>query len=448
MSDQPTETATVIKAVNAKLSAFAVSKNVEYLTRPTVSAALSIWAGEQPDGKDAIGVTEKSMQECDGVVAMFGIVKEFETFSNLLDMKAMIECIRGKKIALEDDYLIKTFGEEFCHRNQILSVTSTVTSTPKKTPSFAMLANAVSQFMVKTPNTAPPPPPPTPSTVPPLPPQTPPTMTPGVTATPGTMATPGSVATVHSLASDYSRPDSVYGEIRAISFMDEETKTVTPTHSAAAAPVLKFESPAAAVTNTSATVQAAIASPPRPAVSVAVGSPAPTQTKTKPAPTHEGGLNWLSYLPVIAFVVILYLQAQIKHTDLTAGLTWVGKHNASGLIMRQVELVEEAHTAILNSNGWEVLRKEAKNLTVETLTVGAKGSTTKYTKISAIFSASPEKLMKSFDGFAAFDATHKEVLPFYEGGEFLMSSLFSKITLMKAVRHHYRSLLIRYYSCN
>ena len=445
MSDLPMEVQH-IKSVNAKLSAFALSKNVEYLSRPTVSVAMSIWAGEQRDEK---GVTRESMQACEGVVTMFGIMKEFEVFSGVIDMKIMIAHLKERKSALEDEYLIKTFGEEFCSRNQLVSVTSTVSSTPKKSPSFAMLANAVSQFMVKTPSTVPPPPPPTPSTVPPAPaptpstvqppppPPTPPTMTPGAHTTPATMATPASVATEHSLASDYSRPDSVYGEIRAISFMDEETKAVTPLQSAAGAPISKFESPVA-VTKTVATVEAAIATPPRPTMSVAVGSPAPMPTK--PAHTQGGGQNWLPYLSVIAIFVIVYLQSQIKHTDLTASLPWVGKHNASGLIMRQVQLVEEAHTSVLNSNEWKMLRKEV-NLTVEALTVEVKGSSTKYTKISAIFSANPEKLMKAFDGFESFDTTHKEVLPFYKGGEFLMSSFFSKITLMKAVGP-YRWLLI------
>ena len=428
MSDPSMEIRT-IQSVNAKLTAFVASKNVEYLSRPTVSVAMSIWSGQQPDATDAIGVTEAKMQACDGVVAMFGIVKEFEAFSNVIDMKIMIDHIKGKKIALEDDALVQTFGQEFCIRHQLVSVASTVTATPKKTPSFAMLANAVSHFL--SPSTVPAPPPPTPSTIPPaststpstIPPPTPPTMTPGI------MATPGSVATEHSFASDYSRPESVYGEIRAISFMDEETKTVTPVQSSAGAPVSKVGSPVA-ITKTISTIDAAMITPPRQTVPVSVGSPVPTQPK--PSHTEEGGQNWLPYLSVIALFVIVYLQSQIKQTNLTADLPWVGKHNASGLIMRQVQLVEEAHTSVLNSNEWKMLRKEV-NLTVEALTVGSKGTKTKYTKISAIFSANPEKLMKAFDGFESFDTTHKAVLPFYKGGEFLMSSLFSKISLMKAV---------------
>ena len=153
----------------------------------------------------------------------------------------------------------------------------------------------------------------------------------------------------------------------------------------------------------------------------------------------------LPIVSIAAVALIIFMQGHLKRgADLTTPLPWVGKNNATGLIMRQFEVVERAHAEALTSSEWKVLRKE-KNLTVETLTptagagAGAKVGTgpetegkTRYTKISAVFNVNPSQLMKSFEGFGAFDSTHKEVIPFYTGAELLLAPS-SRITLMRAV---------------
>ena len=139
----------------------------------------------------------------------------------------------------------------------------------------------------------------------------------------------------------------------------------------------------------------------------------------------------MTIVSIAAVLLTVYMQGQIKRgADLTADLPWVGKNNVTGLVMKQFETVEKAHVETLSSSEWKMMRRET-NLTVETL-AASEGGKPKYTKITALFDVSPAKLMDSFDGFSAFDATHKEVLPFYKGAELLLTPS-SRIALMKAV---------------
>lgn len=268
-------------------------------------------------------------------------------------------------------------------------------------------------------------------------------------------ATPGSATTPGSADSQYSRPDSVYGsEVKSFDDIEPEVMVSaqkgrsSATPGSVATPSASSEtggmrSPFPDVTPQNNKLLAeALKSPFLDATDIfgtAGAHSTPLRKVTPPAPkapptaasSREGGISLMTIVSIAAVLLTVYMQGQIKRgADLTADLPWVGKNNVTGLVMKQFETVEKAHVETLSSSEWKMMRRET-NLTVETL-AASEGGKPKYTKITALFDVSPAKLMDSFDGFSAFDATHKEVLPFYKGAELLLTPS-SRIALMKAV---------------
>ena len=382
----------IIQQVNTKLVAFAANPVIRAnLSRPTVQAALTMWAGNEP--AETVDLT--LVGTCDGVRSIYPFVREMEIFCDSCLIKVPVDHMLEGKTKLDDKYLIGMFGLDFCRQNQLLSTTSTApVALPPSTPP-PMSPPSVQQQSP----TSPPP-------------------TPPVAMTPAQQKVASPLLVMPGSEGGATGKSFTHIE-DAVTGAGAEAVSSTPVQVTSPAPTVP--TPPAAPVIPTMPVKSAIP-PPTP-----VAKPAPAPASSQEPPTENAPSVWPTIIAFIAVILTSIMQNQIKKgAALTAPLPWVGSNNATAVIGRQMIDVEKAHINALTSSAWKVLRSET-NLTVETL---AEAGQPKYTKLSVLLSNSPQDLYKKFDKFVAFDRTHSNVLPLYQNSE-LLSSPSARETLMK-----------------
>ncbi len=134
MSD--TAQATAIREINQKLTTFASSTLVSYLDWPTVIYAFAMWAGKPPEHS----VDQDSIKFCRGVQEIYPRVKELEAFCDAaqIPMDVIFDHLRAKKSALDESFLVETFGMEFCKTNNFVMTVSLLASKMSAMPPPAL----------------------------------------------------------------------------------------------------------------------------------------------------------------------------------------------------------------------------------------------------------------------------------------------------------------------
>eukprot|EP00596_Hydrurales_sp_CCMP1899_P008299 CAMPEP_0119035762 /NCGR_PEP_ID=MMETSP1177-20130426/2960_1 /TAXON_ID=2985 /ORGANISM="Ochromonas sp, Strain CCMP1899" /LENGTH=668 /DNA_ID=CAMNT_0006994481 /DNA_START=128 /DNA_END=2135 /DNA_ORIENTATION=- len=122
-----------------------------------------------------------------------------------------------------------------------------------------------------------------------------------------------------------------------------------------------------------------------------------------------------------------------QDTSSLFGLTspWIGKQNATRLINRRLQTLEEEYTALLGRNDWSTVRMSlSSNVTIES----CKSEDVKapmYIRTTAVFDTSPEELHGYFYS-DKYDATQKAVDAYYDSSSLLLSPS-EKISVMRKV---------------
>ena len=132
-----------------------------YVNRVTVQSALEMWQGKEPE----VFVSAEEINSCEGVKAVFPIVKKLEAICDSIPMKVPVDHIQFCLWKLSDEYQISMFGAEFCRANHLLrgrlkTPSERLHSTSTRTPSFILAEgeDLSNKFVSATKNKIPPPP--------------------------------------------------------------------------------------------------------------------------------------------------------------------------------------------------------------------------------------------------------------------------------------------------
>ena len=110
-----------------------------YVNKVTVQAALQMWQGKVPE----IAVSSEEINACEGVKAVYPIVKKLEAICDSIPMKVPIDHIQFCLWRLSDEYQIAMFGAEFCRvhkllRGRLATISERSHNTSTRTPSFIL----------------------------------------------------------------------------------------------------------------------------------------------------------------------------------------------------------------------------------------------------------------------------------------------------------------------
>ena len=326
-----------IQAVNAALSAFAKTANAEHLSRATVQAALKIWSGEKAPND----VDPQAIESCDGASKLYTVVRSFVPMSNVVPVKVAIAHLKELKPALDDTFLVDTFGQPFCQKHALLR---------------------------------------------------------------GSQQSKGLFGQVVRMAMGASKDAAV---------APPATKAVAP-------PSEKYVPVAPPSTRTVA--------PPSERVPVPVAV-----RRHVPEPDSNGGWQpgggWQGLLGLGGFFLVV--QGVLLLTQMgslsSEGLPWVGRYNASAVVMKHFSTIEAAHRRALVNTKWRTIQTDV-NLTVQTAT----GDGVKYTRLTVLLDKPPSSVAQAFQSYRRFDELHKVALPFYTGAEMLLTPSQSVSGVLKA----------------
>ena len=144
----PPRTKQILDAVNEinelLAQAYQSPSVTAYVNKVTVQAALEMWQGKEPE----IPVSAEEINSCDGVKAIFPIVKRLEAICDSIPMKVPVDHIQFCLWKLSDEYQISMFGAEFCRANHLLRGRLSTPSershcTETRTPSFILSESEV-----------------------------------------------------------------------------------------------------------------------------------------------------------------------------------------------------------------------------------------------------------------------------------------------------------------
>ena len=138
-----------------------------------------------------------------------------------------------------------------------------------------------------------------------------------------------------------------------------------------------------------------------------------------------------TYLMIVVTFVALYFGLQTRPMpDRTSSLPWVGKYNASALIRRQVQLVEDGMVKALSKKGWKMLRRDFGSI-ADLLPGNRSDPFGHYVRFSALVKGTPDMLVKLFDNVTELEKTHIGVAPFLTKFSILQKS--SQAQVLRAV---------------
>jgi hypothetical protein len=107
-----------VKEINKLLESFAEDDTFqEDLKRPLVQAALNHWSGIETVPSEERADEIKS---CAGVNSVYPKIKKLEDLCIKAQVPVPIDHVREAKRKLDDVALLKTFGPEFCRRNDLI----------------------------------------------------------------------------------------------------------------------------------------------------------------------------------------------------------------------------------------------------------------------------------------------------------------------------------------
>lgn len=148
-----------------------------------------------------------------------------------------------------------------------------------------------------------------------------------------------------------------------------------------------------------------------------------------PEPDSNGGVQGL--LGLFGFFMVVFgvvaLQVDIPSAAGSKRLPWVGRHNASEIVLTHYSAIEATHLRVLVSAKWRPIHADV-NVTIESLTVDK----VKYTRLKLFLSEPPALVAKAFQSYQRFDELHKKALPYYAGAELLLTPSNSVIAVLKA----------------